>query len=301
MQSSSAKILDPFEEEYGDYGTNVSEADIDASERKLLEVMGVMPPYQPSTLPGDQKFREAIYGDNEYEDDSWEAGLEAIEAFDWDRDPFGNQDCESRDKEETSESTPIVAVPQREDLPPEDAPPVGASLELLTPLNDDAGELSTSDTGTTLCFRFPRKTPDVVEYEQDEEAASALPLSAPPTPYHDAQEQPAPGSPDLADPSSDHVTSPASVATTVPDVSQDLENGGTVSGSTEQQSASCTSVDHAQTLDSELVDSDKVMEDIHTPDGIKASIAQVRNDSILLTSCIKYNLCTANMMHRLST
>lgn len=289
MQSSTARVVDAFVEEYGDYGTNLSEAALDQSELELLSAMGVTPLHSRSTrLPGDPflrgepSFSATKVAENAFDDykddfsDSWEAGLEAIEAFDWDQDPSGNQDAETRASEEVSESTPVVEVSQQDSTPPESVPRATAPLEMLTPINDDAGEALTSNTDTKLYSSFAPKTPRSLEGDKDGVVAPVPPPIAPSTPCHDAPEQPTLSSPWIESPPSNHITLSETATITAAELPQELMNEGAASSLTEQSSILCTRSDDATKPTDEIVDGDTIMEDIQSSEEISESVTMVR-------------------------
>ena len=194
--------------------TDSTEAIISATERKLFDSMGVMPRHCESPRrPGDPHLREdpwlnelkvsptgGIEGglyppffyeyQNDLMSDTWEAGLDAINAFDWDQTPSEKQCRDPRDSDNGSDSISIVHASECEASPPDnmsqDVPPDvrmdvdETDAELINKHNTNAS----SDPYTAPMVSTSLYNPT------DENVTLMLPASAPSTPHHQAFEYP---------------------------------------------------------------------------------------------------------------
>ena len=165
--SHSATVDDDFTRLYGNYETNEPEGTVASTERRLFDKMGVIPRHCRSpTRPGDPYLREescfsellvsangriegGLYPPSfyEYEDDlisgTWEAGLDAINAFDWDQTPSEKQTGGSQDNGNDSDSISAVGTAERGASPPNSMSldvPLDAQTELDNAYHEPADE-----------------------------------------------------------------------------------------------------------------------------------------------------------------
>ncbi|KAF1972607.1 hypothetical protein BU23DRAFT_568820 [Bimuria novae-zelandiae CBS 107.79] len=209
-RSHPAPIADPFVLEYGDYGTNFTEEQLEKSKRLLLFEMGV-PHYDPSASrprdpfllddPSFNTFHVAANGRYEYgshspafyqyEDEllggTWQDGWDAIDAFDWGQPVSDKQDGEAQAESDLMGPAPAVVLPRREKSPADDTVqnvPVDTPMEVddvqhgpltsLIEVNFSAGSEHANPTPLG-----PSSPP------RDEQDVPTLLASTPSTPRHD--------------------------------------------------------------------------------------------------------------------
>lgn len=210
--SHSATVDDDFTRLYGNYETNEPEGTVASTERRLFDKMGVIPRHCRSpTRPGDPYLREescfsellvsangriegGLYPPSfyEYEDDliggTWEDGLDAINAFDWDQTPSEKQIADFEDNGNASDSISVVGRAERA-ASPSDSMSLDVPLDAQTELDnacrepaDENNQDATPDSNTgQMASLLPHDS-------RDGHATLPLPPSAPSSAYQQTSE-----------------------------------------------------------------------------------------------------------------